>query len=298
MDELFRLLPDEYAVPIADRLCYDRLCEVRIINGMPVRVYYDGAYYFLCRTGITKQRADAFVADVRAADGIIMRACEHSLYTVTDTLKRGYISVSGGIRIGVCGSGVMNNGTLTAVKDFTSVNIRLPHEIKGCAATLLFKTLVDGCIRNTLIISPPGAGKTTMLRDLCRSVSDRGYNVLLCDEKYEIASVSGGVPTLDVGCRTDVISGVDKAKTLDIGIANMRPDVIMMDELFGSELDDVRRASTCGIAVVATVHAKNVDDLRRKHGWERAVAEGLFDVRAVLSAPPRRNIEMYDGDTP
>ncbi len=295
MDELFRLLPDEYAAPIADRLCYDRLCEVRIINGMPVRVCYDGAYYFLCRTGITKQRADAFVADARAADGVVMRACERSLYTVTDTLKRGYVSVAGGIRIGVCGSGVMSGTELTAVKDFTSVNIRLPHEIKGCAASVLLKTLANGVIKNTLIVSPPGAGKTTLLRDLCRSVSDRGHNVLLCDEKYEIASVCKGAPTLDVGCRTDVVSGVDKAKTLDMGIANMRPDVIMMDELFGTELDDVRRASTCGIAVIATVHAKDPDDLRRKQGWERAMTEGLFDVLAVLSAPPRRNIELYEG---
>lgn len=293
MEELYRLIPDMYAAPIRSRLCYERIQEVRIINNAPVRVCYDGAYYYLCKTGITKDKPSAFIASAREVEGIVMRACEHSLYTVTDTLKRGYISVAGGLRLGVCGSGVMSGNTLTAVKDFSSVNIRLPHQVTDCAASLCARVLSGG-IKNTLIISPPGAGKTTVLRDLCRLISDRGYCVLLCDEKYEIASVAGGNATLDVGCCTDVISGIDKARVFNMGIAHMRPDVIITDELFGGDLPSVERAATCGISVIATVHAKDTSDILAKPEWGDAIKSGMFKLYAVLTDAPRRAITVYE----
>ena len=289
-----RLIPDEYAVPIKARLCYERLSEVRAINRAPVRVCYDGAYHYLCKSGITRDRTAAFTAGDREAEGIVMRACEHSLYTVTETLKRGYISVAGGLRLGVCGSGVTDGQALSAVKDFSSVNIRLPHQIVGCAAGLCAKVISDGSIKNTLIISPPGAGKTTLLRDLCRSISERGNCVLLCDEKHEIAAVAGGAPTLDVGCCTDVISGIDKTRVFEMGIAHLRPDVILTDELFGADIDSVRRAATCGISVIASVHAKSKDDVMRKPEFRAAAECGLFSLFAVISPAPRRSVTVYE----
>ncbi|MCH5165744.1 MAG: Flp pilus assembly complex ATPase component TadA [Clostridiales bacterium] len=296
MEELYRLIPDKYVAPIRSRLFYERISEVRIINGAPVRICYDGAYYFLCKSGITKDKSCAFVAEKNEAESVVMRACEHSLYTVTDTIKRGFVSVAGGLRIGVCGSGVMDGGELTAVKDFSSVNIRLPHEVTDCAAGLFAKVISGGSIKNTLIISPPAAGKTTMLRDLCRLVSNHGYCVLLCDEKYEIAAVSGGQPTLDVGCCTDVISGVDKRRVFETGVAHMRPDVIMADELMGNDLNMIVRASTCGIAVVATVHAYDYDDMLKKPYFKQAVENKVFTVFVTLSGAPRRTVTVREGD--
>lgn len=295
MEALYRLIPDRYAAAIKTKLSLARLCELRIINGSPVRVCYDGSYYYLCSSGLTKDKSAAFFAENNAAEQVVMRACSHSLFTVTDTLKRGYIAVAGGIRVGVCGAGVMSSGALTAVKDFTSVNIRLPHEVKGCAAVLAPKLTVGGRVRNALIISPPAAGKTTMLRDLCRIISDGGFTVLLCDEKYEIASVVGGVPMLDVGACTDVISGMDKPKVFDIGIANMSPNVIITDELFGSDIQYVRRAATCGISVISTAHASSVDELRSKPDYADVVAQGVFDSYVLLSGPPARNVAVYEG---
>lgn len=295
MEALYRLIPDKYAAIIQSRLSLSRLSELRIINGAPIRVCYDGAYYFLCGAGLTRDKSAAFIADNNSAENVVMRACSHSLFTVTDTLKRGYIAVSRGIRVGVCGAGVMNGGTLTAVKDFYSVNIRLPHEVKGCAGVLAGKLTSGDRIKNALIISPPGAGKTTILRDLCRIISDSGHNVLLCDEKYEIASVVGGVPSLDVGYCTDVISGVDKPKVFDMGIANMSPEVIVTDELFASDLPAVRRASTCGIAVISTAHAKNIDELKAKPEYSEVIKQGVFDSYVVLSGPPARTVTVYEG---
>ncbi|MCH5155556.1 MAG: hypothetical protein J1F69_03030 [Clostridiales bacterium] len=295
MEALFRLIPDKYSAVIAARLSLQKLSEVRIINSAPIRVCYDGAYYFLCGTGITKDRSAAFTAECGSAEQIVMRACSHSLFTVTDTLKRGYISVAGGLRVGVCGAGVMQGGALFAVKNFYSVNIRLPHEVKGCANALAPKLMCGGSIKNALILSSPGVGKTTILRDLCRLISDSGYNVLLCDERYEIASVSGGVSALDVGCCTDVISGVDKPRVFEMGIANMSPHVIMTDELFASDLPYVVRASTCGIAVIATAHAKNIDELKAKPEYSDIVNHRVFDSYVVLSAPPARTVTVFEG---
>lgn len=293
MEELYRLISDNCASVIRSRLSTDKLCEVRIYNGAPIRVCYDGTYYFLCKTGLTKDASSAFTAGPREAEETVMRACEHSLYTVTDTIKRGYIAVKGGIRVGVCGVGVMTGAALVAVKDFTSVNIRLPHEVKGCADAAVAKLLSRG-MGNTLVISPPGAGKTTFIRDLCRNLSQRNHNVLLCDEKHEIASVSNGIPMLDVGPCTDVISGTDKQKAFEIGIANMRPDVIIADELFSADIPGVRRAATCGIAVIATVHAKNRSELRSKPDFKEVTEQGLFKNYIEISDAPYRSVSFYE----
>lgn len=295
MEGLFRLLPDKLVAVLKTRLFIDKLYEVRVNNGAPVRVCYDGSYYYLCESGITKDRSAAFIAEAGEAERIVMRACDHSLYTVTETLKRGYVSVEGGIRIGVCGSGVTVGGNIAAIKDFVSVNIRVPHEIKGCASTLFAKVTVGGGIKNTLIVSPPGAGKTTVLRDLCRLLSERGCCVLLCDEKFEIASCISGAPTLDVGICTDIISGIDKSHVFEMGVAYMRPDVIIADELFTSDIESVERASTCGISVISTVHAHSVRDLSLKPQFKRAMDNRVWDLYAVLSGAPNRTTTVFEG---
>lgn len=294
--QLYKLVSDELANVIQTRLNPDLVCEVRIRNGAPIAVRYDGAPYYACKSGITRNIDAAIVAGAREAEAVVLRACEHSLYTVSDTIKRGFISVSGGVRIGVCGSGVVSDGRILAVKDYSSVNIRVPHEVRGCAAGLAGRIIDKASVHNTLIVSPPGAGKTTILRDLCRTVSERGLCVLLCDEKYEIAAAVGGAPTLDVGRCTDVMSGTDKKSAFESAIANMRPDVIMTDELFGADAASVARAATCGIAVVATAHASDTDDLRRKPEFKEILDMRVFTRFAVLRDAPHRCITVFDGE--
>lgn len=296
MEELYRLIPDEYVGVIRSRLDAERLYEIRIRNRMPVRVGYGGEYRYLSSHGLTDDRRDAFVAGAREAENIVMRACGRSLYTVTETLKRGYIAI-GGIRLGVCGSGVSAGGVLSAVKDFTAVNIRIPHAVTGCAVPIAGRIFdPNGGVFNTLIISPPGAGKTTVLRDLCRIISDRGFNVLLCDEKYELASVGGGAPALDVGCCTDVVSGIDKRTVTEMAIAHMRPDVVMTDELTGGDGEYMRRAVHCGIAVVATVHARDLGDFLSKPEFMNYDPRNIFSRFAVISAGIRRTVTVFDGE--
>ena len=293
MKELFKLIPDRFADIIAARLSVQKLSEVRIRNGLPVRVCYGGAYYYLSLNGITKEKGGALVARDKEAEGVILRACEHSLYTVSDTIKRGYIPVGGGIRVGVCGSVVVSGEKTLSVKDYTAVNIRIPHEVIGCASSLYYGIASSGGVKKALIISPPGCGKTTVLRDLCRLISDSGKNVLLCDEKYELASCVDGMPSLDVGCNTDVLSGADKPHAFSLGIAYMRPDAIMTDELFGSDGDAVLRAIHSGISVVSTVQARDLADFKQKPEFEALIRSHAFSCYAVLDK--NYSIQVYDG---
>ena len=293
MEEFYKLISDELSDAVKKRLFIDKLAEVRIRNGFPVSVCYDGKYRYIGERGLTDRADEAFVAGKNEAENVVMRACERSLYTVTDTVRRGYVSVSGGIRIGICGSAVKSGGNIVTFKNFTSVNIRLPHQIKGCAASVAVKLNSPHGIYRTIVISPPGAGKTTVLRDLCRILSAR-YNVLLCDEKYEIASACDGAAMLDVGY-ADVMSGADKQTVFDAGIAYMRPDVIMADELFEDDIRHVMRAAHCGISVVATVHARDYKDFRAKREFAEAVTSGTFERFVELSPPPARTLTVYDG---
>ncbi len=295
MEELYKLISDKYADVIRSWLAVDRLAELRIRNGAPIRVWYNGSNRYLCEKGVTDDPNAAFIAQSGEAESVVLRACDRSLYTVTESLKKGYISVGGGVRIGVCGSVVTSGEKATAVKDFTSVNIRIPHEIKGCASTLVSK-VAGSRIKNALIISPPGAGKTTVLRDLCRQISDRGYNVLLCDERYEIAACYKCAPTLDVGRCTDVISGADKSDAFRAAVAFMRPDVIFTDELFDGDIDGLLRAVHCGISVVCTAHARDYADLAQKPSYGAILGARIFDRIAVISDPPRRDMTVLDAD--
>lgn len=291
MEELYKLIPTQYAQVIRSRLSTDKLCEVRLRNNKPVGVCYDGKYRYLCATGLTKAADESFVAPYNACENVVMQACEHSLYTVNDTVCNGYIAVAGGIRIGVCGSAIFDGEKIKTIKDFSSVNIRLPHQVYGCASALYLAVKSANGVYNTLIASEPGGGKTTYLRDLTRLISDNGLNVALCDEKYELAAVVNGSPTLDVGVNTDVICGMDKHRCFEMGVAYLRPHVIMADELFAPDMEFVLRAVRCGVSVVATVHACDIRELNKKPELKPLIDAGVFERYCVIA---NRRARVYD----
>lgn len=296
MENLYRLISDEWANVIKSRLCLDKLTELRIRNNMPLRVGYDNAYYYLRESGLAKCCENVFVVGQAEVHNVVMRACNHSIYAVEQTLKSGYISVDGGIRIGVCGSYITNDVGKIVLKNFSSVNIRIPHAVIDCASPIVNKLYGDNCeLLNTLIISPPGVGKTTILRDLCRLLAKNGKNILVCDEKYEIAAMINGVSTLDVG-NVDVVCGRTKSEVIDIAITVMRPDIIFMDELSHVDVDGVLRASHCGLVIVATVHANDVNDFKNKVEFKNLIMQRIFKRYVVLSKLPYKHIAVYDGD--
>ena len=199
----------------------------------------------------------------------------YALAAHREEMNRGFLPLPGGHRLGVCG-GMGPEG----LNEITSLCVRLAHEVKGAGADVYPR--IKG--RSVLIAGPPGAGKTTLLRDLIRLYSLDGFQVAVADERGEIAACRDGMPQLDVGPMTDVVSGMDKAKALPLLIRAMAPQVVAADEIGGEEdaaaLLDARR---CGVIALAPVHGRNGADVRRR-GVDSLLRAGAFEKLVCLDA--------------
>ena len=289
-----KFLPEYIIKIIRSRLDISRLYEIRLRAGRPVTVNYDGRYYYLGRSGIGRDCDGAVTVDVSAIQDVIVRASDFSLYAVYDTIAGGFITVSGGVRIGIAGTAVTDGGRVKTLKNFSSVNVRIPHEVKGCADGLI-PFIADGGVRNTLIVSPPGCGKTTYLRDIAAAISQKQFNVLVADERAEIAAAHNGVPQLDVGLNSDVFSGCPKSYAFGCGIRSLRPDVIITDELSCEDFAAAEEAVLSGVRLIASIHSADIKDVVNKPGISRIVDNRLFERYAVLEGVGRLS-GVYDAD--
>lgn len=188
---------------------------------------------------------------------------KYSFYAYEQDLANGFVTIEGGHRVGVCGKAVVKNGQPTLIKEISSMNIRFAKEIKNCADGLVNEVIDENKrIRNTLIVSPPGCGKTTMIRDLTRNISNRGFQVAVCDERSEIAGMYCGRAGFDLGSRTDVLDGCDKAYGIPMLIRSMAPDAIITDEI--GKTEDIKAVQQClstGVALITTIHGSNMEEI-------------------------------------
>lgn len=193
-----------------------------------------------------------FIVRGEDIERVLALASDFSVYAVNDQLVKGFMARRG-IRIGVAGEGVVEGGSVLTMKHIAFLTVRIPHEVRGAADGIKNAVFRDGGVRNTLVISPPYGGKTTMLRELARLASER-RNTLIIDERFEIAAADKGLPTLDVG-DADVVSGVSKLTAYENTIRAMSPEVIVTDELFReSEADAVCDIVRSGVKVFASLH--------------------------------------------
>lgn len=211
------------------------------------------------------------VADEQLLKKILLNATNNSLYAYEEEISKGYIDYTGGVRIGISGDCTVSKNGITAVKKIYSLCVRIPHEILGCATK--FKDILDN-FDNTLIISPPGGGKTTLLREMARLLSMR-YDVFVIDERGEIC---GKDMCLKTGGRCDLLQGIPKSLAFERAIRTMAPEIVVCDELFGDkDFETVERLSGSGIKVLATYHSdKDVPDAIKR----------VFCNRIVLSSKP------------
>ena len=217
--------------------------------------------------------------DRRTLQTVLEKATRASLHAHGDALRRGYLAAPGGVRVGVCGTAVTEQGIRT-LRDFSSLSLRVPRELPGVGAAAAEAVLE----RSVLIVSPPGGGKTSFLRELVRLASTRGRRVSLCDERGELAGVWEGRPQFQLGPCTDVLSGADKAEAALVLLRAMNPEIVAMDELASPEdAQAVEALSGCGVRVFATAHGDGLASLRRRPALRRLLEAGVFESCVLIS---------------
>ncbi len=203
--------------------------------------------------------------------------CRHSVHSYAREISEGYITLEGGHRAGFCGTAVIKDGRLDTLRDISSIDLRLAHEVKGCGEALYRAAFSTG-LRSLLIAGRPLSGKTTVLRDIARLLGER-YRVALVDSRSEIAAVCRGVPSLDVGENTDVLNGYPRYEGMMTALRTLSPEVLVCDEI-GSDTKAIEQCTDCGVKLVATVHASSFEELDRNPLWKELAVR--FDCVALL----------------
>jgi len=282
LDSIIERMPDDIArslkgLPLK---ISDEIEEIRFCAGRPVRVCSGGKEYEVARRG----NSEVSFSEIQKIFSLLMH---HSAYSYQEEIKKGYITLDGGHRAGICGRVICDGDSVVSVRDISSINIRRGCEFPGISDSLIpYITDTSGVIRNTLIVSPPKCGKTTVLRDIARNLSNKGFKVAICDERSEIAGCYGGIPGFDIGMRTDVLDGCPKTVGIPMLIRAMSPDVVIADEIGCSEdADAVERASVAGVGLIATMHGRSYEDVIMSP-LGRFLKNGVFTRIVILSAEP------------
>lgn len=210
--------------------------------------------------------------------------CGNSIYAFTDEISNGFVTIFGGHRVGISGKPLYKDGKIYNIKDVSSLNFRVARQVIGAGDKIINLIKKNGIFENTLIISPPGVGKTTVLRDIVRQISNCGYEVSLIDERTEIAACFNGIPQNDVGKRTDVMDGVNKDDGIRMMVRSMRPDFVATDEIgTDDDAEAIMYAINSGVKVIATAHGNNIQDLNRSERLKKLIEHGLFKKIIVMS---------------
>lgn len=259
MREIFSKLPDG----LACKIIMDNINEITLRADKNVVVKANNTYYML-----------DYIANQTEIENTLKRFCDLSVYAYLDELRNGFITVKGGHRIGVCGTAVIKNGDIYNIKNVNSINIRIANEYIGCSENLDFK------IKNLLVVSPPGCGKTTLIRDLCRRIG-KNHKVSIVDERGEIAGIYNGIPSFKIGVMTDVLSLVPKKIGIEYVLRSMSPEYIVTDEISVSDCEAIENSLSCGVNIIATAHGNHIERTLNRIGVSKK--NFLFENIILLS---------------
>lgn len=267
----------------------ESLQEIRLRAERPVFLLYDGHEHGITEGGaLTASPGESLLCSRREIEETLEYVSGYSMYAFDEEMKQGFLTIPGGHRIGLAGKIVADRGQIQCIRHIAFLNIRFSHEIRGCADALLPYLLEDNEVCHTLILSAPRCGKTTLLRDVIRQLSDGapgrpGVTVGVVDERSELAGCYLGIPQNDLGMRTDVLDCCSKSEGMLMLLRSMSPHVIAVDEL-GSTQDGYAIESVfhCGCRLLATAHGSCVDDIRKRPLLRRMYEEQMFERYVVL----------------
>ncbi len=264
--------------------------EIRIRTGSPLIIVCEGKEYLVGEDGsLGVNRNNSYEITQREIRETMEYISNYSLYAFEEELKQGFITIQGGHRVGVAGKIILEKERVKNIRHISFLNIRLAHEIIGCADKVLPYITHKESIYHTLIISPPRCGKTTLLRDLIRQLSDgtrerRGMNVGVVDERSEIGACYQGQPQNDIGYRTDVLDCCPKKDGMMMMVRSMSPEIIAVDEIgYKDDVEALEYVMNSGVKVLATVHGNNMEEIRNKPVLGRMVQEKAFQRYILLS---------------
>jgi len=267
--------------------------EIRLRINKPLMVFGGQKDYFVDLNGnLTLTPSNSYYINRENIEKTLQFASNYSIYSVEEELKNGYITIQGGHRIGIVGKVLMDSKGIRTLKNFSGLNIRISREKIGAASFVLPHIINSkGEFLNTLIVSPPQCGKTTLLRDIIRMISQgvphmnlRGLKVGVVDERSEIGACFQGIPQNDLGPRTDILDSCPKAEGMMMLIRAMSPQVIATDEI-GRYEDGVsiEEAMMAGIKLIATVHGRSLENILNKNIVGKLVKDGIFERIVFLS---------------
>lgn len=266
------------------------LTEIRLRDSKPLALYSGLSETFIDAAGkLTKNPVQSYIVSARDITDTLSIMSQSSLYALEEELRNGYLTLRGGHRVGFAGQAVVDGGRVRTLKYISALNIRIAREIPGAADGIMAYLLHGHRPYNTLIISPPQCGKTTILRDIVRQLSNgipgrfKGIKVGVVDERSEIAGTYEGVPQKNVGIRTDVLDACPKAEGMIMLIRSMSPQVIVADEI--GKIEDVYaigEAVQAGVSLIVSVHGGGIEQIKRRPSMNQLLQEQIFERYVVL----------------
>lgn len=306
----------EYLTPEVSNILYkistmkkNVIEEIRLKNNKPILVYCNGSDYFISKTGeLIKDNNDALIIKSDQLQKTFQIISNYSVYAFEEEIKSGFITLKGGHRVGLAGKVVYGRNGIETIRSISSLNIRIAREIIGVSDKVMKYIIAqNNSIYNTLIVSPPQCGKTTLLRDIVRNISDgmsqynfKGLKVGLVDERSEIAGVYNGIPQKNIGLRTDVLDGCLKRDGILILIRAMSPNVIATDELGrADDIEAIHEALKTGTKLISTVHGDDLEDIFSKKILGEIICEKIFQRIIILDNSKGVGTikEIIDGNT-
>lgn len=280
VSEALAVCPQEVCAAVERLAARERMEEIRFRAGREIAV----------SCGEKETALRGLTANSVMLNDILAKATGQALYAAQDMLKNGFVTIPGGHRLGVCGTGVYRDGMVQTLREVSSLNLRVARQVRGAAneaADYLWTHPVS-----TLVLGAPGSGKTTLLRDLVRQCSDRfGWPMCVADERMELAACRSGAAQFDLGAHTDVLSGIAKGTAIEMLLRSMNPRWIAVDEISAeADVEALVRASYCGVRFLATVHAASFEELDKRPVYRRLLQSQTFETLILLGVGRRLTI--------